>query len=228
MEDWPPQPPAPEAPAPQSPGPAVIPWEAPGRPWLPRLVDTVRLLFARPREAFAGVSLDSDVLKPFVFALIAGSFGFSLNLLWQGLAQSILPATSYTRYEIPAAFLPFVALCSPAIIALGVVINAAIFHLFLLIVGGARNGFAATLRVICYAQAAQALQVLPLCGGVLVFIALIAFLAIGFSIVHRIGAGRAAIAIALPVLFCCVCLGIAFVMGISTYLANSNLPSWNP
>ena len=210
MEDRPPEYPAPEWPAPpeppEPPAPPVIPWEAVGPPWATRLIDTIKLLFSRPREAFERMPLDSDLLKPFVFALVAGSIGFVLSLFWEGLGQVLLPPNKYTAYEIPAIALPFVALFSPLLIAIGVVINTLVFHLFLLMVGGARSGLGATMRVMCYAQAAQVLDVVPGCGSLLAFVAIIVFLVTGFSAAHRITTGRAGLAIALPVILCCACI----------------------
>ena len=198
---------------PAAPGPGVIPWEEPGRPWWPRLTDTVRLLFTNPRAAFDRMPLESDVLKPFVFALILGSLGTILNLLWDAMARSLwhgmMPFGARTgHYGLPLFFVPFAMLFSPALVAVVIVVGAAIDHLFLLIVGGAKSGFGATLRVICYAQAGQALQALPACGSLLAVVACIAFTVVGLSSAHRISIGRAGLAIALPLILCCVCLSI--------------------
>jgi hypothetical protein len=97
---------------------------------------------------------------------------------------------------------------SPALVAVGLVVATAIDHVFLLLVGGGKRGFGATLRVNCYAQAGQVLQVLPACGGLLAFAACIVFTVVGFSSAHKISIGRASLAIALPLILFCVCLAI--------------------
>jgi hypothetical protein len=47
---------------------------------------------------------------------------------------------------------------------------AAILHVMLLIVGGAKNGFGATLRALCYSRAPEVFQVLPFCGALIAWI----------------------------------------------------------
>lgn len=79
----------PEAPAPVS-SPAVIPWEEPGPPWPQRLIATIQLLFMRPREAFERMPLDSELLKPFLFALIVGSVGWVAHLFWDTLTRGAM------------------------------------------------------------------------------------------------------------------------------------------
>ena len=227
MEDQPPDshetpvpPPSWETPPPPPvPGPGVIPWEEPGRPWLSRLTDTVRLLFSGPRAAFDRMPLDSDLLKPFVFAILVGTLGTVFSMLYEslfrGLIRGMMPnATEYGRYQIPIVFVPFIAMFSPALVAVGVVIAAAINHVFLLLVGGAKRGFGATLRTVCYAEAAQVLQLLPGCGSLLTLVAWIVFMVVGLSSAHRISNGRAAVAIILPLILCCVCIAICvFTLG---------------
>jgi hypothetical protein len=203
----------------------VIPWEEPGRPWWPRLTDTVRLLFTSPRAAFERMPLDSDMLKPFVFALIVGSFGAICNLAWDALVRILWHGMSQfgpqgMRYGLPLLFVPFAMLFSPLGVALGIVVGAAIDHLFLLIVGGGKSGFGATLRVACYSQAAQVLQLFPLCGGLLAVAACIVFAVVGFSAAHRISIGRAGFAVALPLLLCCACLLILAVTVGSALMAK--------
>ncbi|MEP7028076.1 MAG: YIP1 family protein [Candidatus Eisenbacteria bacterium] len=227
MEDQPPESPTPTlepAPGPVAADP-VIPWEADDSPWASRLVATIQLLFTRPREAFASVPLDGDLLKPFVFALVVGSIGFSLNLLWEGLVRGamhdLMARTGGTpRFELPLVAIPFMALFSPALVALAVVCTAAIDHLFLLIVGGAKRGFGATTRAVCYGFAAQLLLALPFCGGFFAGIAGLVFSIVGFSAVHRISVAQAALAVLLPVLLCCACIALALVTYGTAFLGS--------
>lgn len=220
----------PEAPAPVS-SPAVIPWEEPGPPWPQRLIATLQLLFTRPREAFERMPLDSELLKPFLFALIVGSVGWVAHLFWEtltrGALRGLMPGNMQAqRFEMPLALVPFVALFSPAIVAVCLLITAAIDHLFLLIVGGAKQGFNATLRATCYALGSQVLLLLPLCGTLLALIAGIAFTIVGFSAAHRISIARSALAVLLPICFCCVCLVIALVTVGSALFAHFGSGGW--
>lgn len=220
MEDRPPDapdpasPPDPWATAPppppgEPPPPAIIPWEEPGRPWMSGLIETLKLLFTRPREAFERMPVTGDVLKPFIFAIILGWIGAIANAVWNIAIRGVVPGGSeYSRYEMPAAWLPLLAAFAPAVLVIAILINTAFIHLFLMILGGARRGLAATLRAICYAQAPQIFLLVPLCGGLIAGVGALILTVIGLSAAHRIGIGRAALAVMLPTVLCCACVAI--------------------
>ena len=106
---------------------------------------------------------------------------------------------------MPAFVLPLIALFAPVFIVCGLLVGSAILHLMLMIVGGAKNGFGATLRAFSYSRAAEVFQVLPFCGAFLAFIGGILLLIQGLAVAHRIPLGKATLAVLLPLVVCCIC-----------------------
>ena len=209
-DDWPPPPPPPVEPPPQP--SAVIPWEQPGLPWTTALVATVKLLLTRPREAFERMPITGDPLRPFVFAILIGWIGAIFNAAWSIPFRNMMPAGSpYGSHQMPAFVLPLIALFAPVFIVCGVLVGAAIFHLMLMMVGGAKSGFGATLRALCYSRAPEIFQVLPFCGAMIAWIGGILLLIQGLAVAHRIPLGKAALAVLLPMVVCCVCITVLLV-----------------
>jgi hypothetical protein len=104
----------------------------------------------------------------------------------------------------------YVVLCS-TICAL---ITAAIHHVLLMMVGGARQGYETTFRVFCYTQGALFWCVLipiPYINFFIMGIWSLIVTIIGYSRGHEITGAKAALAIFLPVI---VCFGLIFAAGI--------------
>jgi hypothetical protein len=220
MEDWPPNapdptppsdswpPPPPGEPPPAPPPATVIPWEQPGLPWATALVATVKLLFTKPRETFESMPIAGDVLRPFVFAILLGWVGAIFSALWSIPFRSMMPAGSpYGSYQMPAFFLPLIALFAPVLIVCALLVGSAIQHLMLMIVGGARSGFAVARAAGAVLRAgAPVFQALPFCGSLIAAIAAILLTIQGLAVAHRISLGKATLAVLLPVVLCCVCI----------------------
>jgi hypothetical protein len=212
MEDRPPDPVPPSQWSPYgepSPSAPVIPWEQPGVPWTNGLVETIKLLITRPREAFERMPLTGDLLRPFVFAILLGWIGTIFGTIWQVAFQGAFPR--HSGEPMPALFMPILALFAPVFIVFGLFVSAAFYHVMLLILGGARSGFAATLRVLCYSQAPQVFQLLPICGTMIAGVATLFLMIQGLAVAHRISLGKAALAVLLPAVLCCACAGILMV-----------------
>jgi hypothetical protein len=93
---------------------------------------------------------------------------------------------------------------------------SAVVHLFLMMVGGAPNGFAATLRVTCYAQTAGIAVIVPVAGGLIQPIWFLILQIVGLSQAHRVGGGKAAFAVIVPLVVCCGCVvGIGVMSGLA-------------
>jgi len=102
----------------------------------------------------------------------------------------------------------------PVSILFIVFIGAAVLHLCLMLVGGAKQPFESTYRVFCYSIGATSLlKLLPFFGGLAAIIWLIVALCIGLQIVHRTTTGKAVTAVLLPfTIFCCVLSALAFAV----------------
>src|SRR6187399_1390195 len=103
-DDWPPPPPPPGEP-PVPPPPAVIPWEQPGLPWTTGLVETVKLLLTKPRQAFERMPITGDPLRPLVFAILLGWLGAIFSAIWNLAFGGVMPAANtYGGYAMPHHF----------------------------------------------------------------------------------------------------------------------------
>jgi hypothetical protein len=78
----------------------------------------------------------------------------------------------------------------------------------LTLLGGASRGFAATLRVMCYAQTTQLAVVLPGLGGLIGFVWRLILEIVGLSQAHKTEGWKATLAVLLPLLLCCVCIAV--------------------
>ena len=210
------EPPPPIEPPAGPPPVAVIPWEDHGRPWPGALVETVRLLFTDPRGAFERVPVRADVLRPVLFALVLGWIGVVFAAIWQltlgDAMRGMLPPGAAAPDDRQRLFHLLSIPLGPLYVACLVLLNSALLHLLLLVLGGARNGYVATLRAVCYAQAAYLGLVLPFCGGFLFWVGVTVLEVIGLSVLHRIPLGKAIAAVIIPLVLCCTCIAIGIIM----------------
>lgn len=89
------------------------------------------------------------------FGLILGTFGMALQALWSRVFNQ--------PDMIPLPPLWWLIL-SPLVILAAIYFNAGIAHLGLIMVGGAKRGFSATLRVVGYSEAAAIFYLVPFLG----------------------------------------------------------------
>ena len=118
------------------------------------------------------------------------------------------------------------AIALPAIILVVFFIEAGIFHLMLLIVGGARQSFETTARVVAYTSGATAIfQMVPFCGGLIGLVWGIIILILGLAYAHETSTGRAVAAVLLPLVLCCLCCVLVAVFFAATIaqLTGANL-----
>ncbi len=98
--------------------------------------------------------------------------------------------------------------------AVALFIGAAIIHVCLMMVGGAKQGYETTFRVLAYSQGATAwLNAIP-CGALVAVVWVFVQEIIGLAEAHEIPASKAALAIFLPVIVCLGICGIAVLAGV--------------
>jgi hypothetical protein len=214
----PPPPPAGPPPGGVPPGPPApaLPWEQPSYPVLEALYETAKLVLTAPSRAFAGVSLTGSLGRPLLYAVIFGWVGIiagqAYSIAFRGAFMSMFSALPgfhpRMAFGLPVVFSVAIMIAAPIFVLIGVFIWSAIVHLFLMLVGGAKTGFASTVRVMCYAGTVQIIQVVPLCGGTIGAIWALVLEIIGLAIVHRTTQGKSALAVLLPLVLCCVCVAI--------------------
>src|SRR5438105_3592108 len=147
------------APPPQTPAvPAVIAPSAgstsaprSGLPWDERhskglfsaFIETLQMVLTRPSEAFTAMRREGGLGEPLLYAIIGGSFGlifyFAYQLAFQSLgmfANRPNPLAHVIGTSIGGVILIILV---PVLVAIGAFINAAILHVCLMIVGGAKQ-----------------------------------------------------------------------------------------
>jgi hypothetical protein len=174
------------------------------------------MLASTPRRAFERMPVTSAFGRPLVFAIVVGWIavlaGTFWNLLLRGWVQELMPWAGGRWGEISAMARIAVAMTAPLWLPVGILVGACIAHLFLMLVGGAKRGFAATFRVQCYAAAPTLLAVIPACGQLAGVVWSIVLAIIGLSAAHRITTGKAALAVLLPLLLCCGCIALGALL----------------
>src|SRR5205085_1767238 len=113
----------------------------------------------------------------------------------------------------------FEVAAAPFAILISVFVGAGVVHLLLMLFGGAKRGFEATLRVRCYCEAAAVLNILPFCGVFLQMALLVVLLVIGLSAAHGTSRGVAAAAVLLPMVLVCCCCGFLIFAFASAIMA---------
>ena len=187
-----------------------------GLPWDQRLslgfvnafVATLKMVLTDPINAFTAMRREGGFGDPLIYAITGGSFGMVFYFIYNFFFSSLSGLGSHRN---PLAHLIgsgigalFCIIFIPALIAILLFISSAIFHVCLMIVGGAKQPFETTFRVICFASGSTTpLLVVPFCGVFISGIWRLVLYCIGFAQAHETDTGRAVIAVLLPVILCC-------------------------
>jgi hypothetical protein len=218
VSEIPPQEPPPIPPAP----PAGLPWEA-ANAGLGSIVPTAVLFIKSPIEAFTKMSLTVDLVRPIAYFVTVALVSACISQLWgfilfdtfvgvlRNLAGSQFDKIAPMLQKPGAIQLVLGLVITPLVTLIVLFIWSALVHLMLTLLGGANRGFATTLRVMCYAQTTQLAVVLPGIGGLVAFVWRLILEVFGLSQAHQTEGWKAALAVVLPLLLCCLCIaaGIA-------------------
>ena len=192
---------------------------------LQAMFEMIRDVLLDPVNTFRKMKLSGDMVSPLVFVLILGSVGMIIGFIWSIFAQifELLPAPHGAEaFAVSTVVKIALMFFSPVLTLIGTFIGAGILHLCLMITGGEKNGFEATFRVVAYASGATALfQVIPFCGSIVSGIWAIIAQIIGAMEMHETTAGKAVVAVLLPLICCCGCAIILFmIFGIGAFFAS--------
>jgi hypothetical protein len=194
-----------EAPAPRS----GLPWDQRHeRGFFNAFLETLQMVLGKPTDAFTAMKREGGLSEPLLYALIGGSFGLIVYLIYSFVFQSlgIFASRSNPLLHLVGMGIGWVLLLifAPLLIAIGVFINAAILHVCLMLVGGARQSFETTFRVVCFSGGSVSpLMIVPLCGAFIAGIWGIVLRCIGLARAHETDTGRAVLAVFLPLIVCC-------------------------
>jgi hypothetical protein len=227
------------APPPPPPPPGGAGWSTPpratgGTPWHRRdqiglataLVETTQAVLLRPGEFYRQMPVVGGLGGPLLYAIIVGYIGVVANAVYQLVFSSVI-GSAVTNMSQDPQMAPLVAFLQASggiagffwalvvgipVIVIRVFLSAGIFHVVLLVMGGAGRGFEATLRVVAYSEAAYLLNLIPGCGGLLGAVYGLALCAIGLKEAHQTTLLKAIVAVLLPIfLVCCCCAAVIFL-----------------
>lgn len=194
-----------------SPAIAGFPWEERAqRGFFNALIETVRLVLLEPSKTFAGMPPVGGFGAPLFFYVFCATVGGVAGLGYQMALNAVNPSSGTPEQQFMTHALASSAVMGatitilPFFFAAMVFVSAALTHLALMVVGGAKKSFEATFRVACYAGGSTSvLNLLPVCGAFAAWIWNIVVMTLGLSEVHGISKGRALAAVFLPTLVCC-------------------------
>jgi len=180
------------------------PWEdRAGRSAVAAFAETLQRTLFHPIAFFRGTAPDCGTGAALLYAVIVGTLSIAVAILWQrALGDWVAP-------EYGGRFLPFfenrlalagVSVFLPIGVAIGNLLWAAVLHVSLVVLGGARGTYATTLKAVCYSSSATAFNVFPVCGAVLGAVWQMVVQVIGLRELHRTSTARAFWAWFLPFL----------------------------
>jgi hypothetical protein len=220
------------------PGPAAredTPWERRATVgWLTGLWETWKRTLFSPQAFWASVKPNGSWTDALIYAWILFAVGLLLSAPFSSLGlgrwgyqaaleqmQQLPPNVREMMRNYGAGLGGLQLVFSGFLYPLGLIIYAALLHLFCMLFGVSKNGYYATFRVAAYASATNIVGMLP-CLGFLAAIYGLVLTILGLASVQETTLGRAAAAVLAPVflLFCCVCgaivlagAGLASILG---------------
>jgi len=187
-----------------------------GLPWDDRqqkgffsaFIETLQMVLTRPAEAFTAMRREGGFGEPLIYAVIGASAGAIVQFLFSLALHSVgIVANQRNAFAGMAGMgigsVGFIILF-PLVLIIGLFIGAGIIHLCLMLVGGAKQPFETTFRVLAFSQGSiGVLQMIPICGGLIAAVWGLVVNCIGLARAHETDTGRAALAVMLPVIVCC-------------------------
>ncbi|MCU0596618.1 MAG: YIP1 family protein [Desulfobacterota bacterium] len=197
------------------------PWERRAETGLKEgILQTVKGAAFSPRAFFRHTAVEGGLREPLAFGILFGSLGLMLELFWQFLtgegSLSKIQMDFVADYGASPVFLASAILCPFAATAM-ICVTSLIAHLLLSVVGGGKNGFEATFRVVCYSQATQFWALLPYVGAWVASLWLVVVQLIGVREIHGVSYIRVLIAFLIPVV---VVLAALMAAGVSLFLMD--------
>jgi len=210
------------SPPPPTPEPSIPLWESPAAKNYPLMVFflTVKQIFSTPERFFSTLQLKKNLSSAWLFALIAGSIGYSAAFLW----SQILPDSISVFFDkgilkdsdsSPASTLMF----TPIYISIEFFFVALYAHFMLFIMRKNKSTFYQTLKIAAYSQCALLLNLIPVIGSLLASVLFLWQLITGISVVHHTTRIKAFTALILPLIllavFCVLLLLLLAFLGVA-------------
>ncbi len=201
----------------QNVGLKLPPWEERERfGVLNALYLTIKDVLLAPGHFFHRMPTRSGLVQPLLFAIIVGFASTFISWMYSLVSSSLQIALFGNFPEGNSTLIAFfIFLFSPVLVALGVFVQAAFIHLFLVVLGGGRLGFEGTFRVTAYAEASALLILIPLCGSWLALVWGLVILIIGLYNVHETQPWKAVLAVLAPMFLCFAVVGGSVALWLS-------------
>jgi hypothetical protein len=188
-----------------------VPWERRGELGpASAFFETVFQSLLRPAAFFRSMDPAGSLGAALFYAIVVGWGSFLSGALWELLlpfhwptAFGSLAERSTSGAEI-ALGLALGLVAIPLFVPVGVFVVSLVYHGLLLLFGGARWGLEATVRTVAYASGAQLLNVVPICGVLLILVWGVVVQVIGLREVHGIQTGKALAVVLIPYLLCAI------------------------
>lgn len=166
--------------------------------------ETIGQSVFHPNQFFGKLPPHGGYGDPILFAIIIGTLSAIVAFLWSygyeflgfQFGQSMRPPSSGFMGTIYFDLLTIVI--TPALMIIILFISSAIYHIFLVLLRGASNGYEATFRVVCYSMSSNIFGLIPCCGFIVAWLASIIMMSIGLSKLHLISLGKAVAAVLAP------------------------------
>ncbi len=202
-----------------------LPCERPDVPFWTGMLQTLKLVWLEPRNAFSSLAGEPNLGKAVVFAALFGGLGLALYAVWsflfQGMIQDVVPPQLAGAIEAPTslAVTIFVAMISPIVVVLASLLGGCLYHLGLVLTGATRRELSTSLAVALYVTGATyAAYAIPCCG---IFLALWMLVLAPMALIYAHGCEtwKGIAAVYWPVVLCCIPLGIIFLV----FMARANV-----
>lgn len=195
-----------------------LPWDnRQTRGFFQAFFETMVMVLTKPVDAFTAMRREGGFTEPLLYGLVGGCFGYIVYLLFVLLMPSVAMFGG-DRHNALAGFIGmgfglfFTIILIPLFLVVGLFIGSAILHLCLMLVGGAKQSYETTFRVMCFSLGSTyPLVIIPFCGSIIAAVWGIIAECIGLARAHETDTGRAVLAVFLPLIVCC---GFAFICGL--------------
>lgn len=182
------------------------PWEGDGS-LVDRFVATARQLLTEPNAFFPQMRITGGLQNPIVYLVIGLLVAGVASTMYSFVVPGSMGGFGAMRLGVGSGAGSIIMV--PLFGLVGSFIGAGIFHIVLSLLGGAKQPFEATYRVVAYVGGTTALfNLIPICGGLIGGIYGLYLYIIGLANVHETDTTKAAIAVLTPAVLCCVAVVI--------------------
>ncbi len=176
---------------------------------------TIKEVLLSPDAFFKNLSPTGGIKEPLAFGLLTGSIGAMFSVFWQFL---MISGGMLSVGDLFAGQLTFglvfviIIILVPVATVVAMFISSGIWHLFLLLLKGAENGFEASFRVVSYSQSVQILAIIPFIGGWISGIWQLVIQIIGLKEIHETSYLKVIFAFLIPVVMIVLLIILGMVL----------------